>query len=66
MEKNILKLIQKCFKEQKVLYTSHAREEMRLEERGIIREEEDDLTIVITAYQPDPRLWIDYKRRREN
>ena len=25
---------------------------------------EDDLAIVITAYQPDPNLWIDFKRRR--
>ncbi len=25
---------------------------------------EDDLAIVITAYQPDPSLWLDYKWRR--
>ena len=107
---DILKTIQRCFKKQKVLYTSHARQEMRLEEQGVITEEEvyqaiingeiiekyeddqpypsillygrttaarpihivlayckeDDVTIVITAYQPDPKLWIDYRRRRKN
>ncbi|RCV64731.1 hypothetical protein C5S53_07425 [Methanophagales archaeon] len=26
--------------------------------------EEDDLAIVITAYQPDPKLWMDYRRRK--
>lgn len=26
---------------------------------------DDDLTIVITVYQPDPKLWIDYKIRRK-
>ena len=26
--------------------------------------EEDALAIVITAYQPDPQLWIDYRRRK--
>ena len=26
--------------------------------------EDDDLAIVITAYQPDPKLWIDYRRRK--
>ena len=25
---------------------------------------EDDLAIVVTAYPPDPNLWMDYKRRR--
>lgn len=24
---------------------------------------EDDLAIVVTAYQPDPNLWMDYKGR---
>jgi len=38
-QEDILKTIQRCFKEQKVLYTSHAREEMRLEEQGVIIEE---------------------------
>lgn len=26
--------------------------------------EEDDLAIVITAYQPDLKLWMDYRRRK--
>jgi hypothetical protein len=26
--------------------------------------EEDDLAIVITAYPPDPKLWMDYRRRK--
>lgn len=27
-------------------------------------DEGDNLTIVVTVYQPNPELWIDYKRRR--
>jgi len=27
--------------------------------------EEDDLAIVITVYQPDPRKWVDYERRKK-
>jgi hypothetical protein len=26
---------------------------------------EEDLAITITAYQPNPELWIDYKRRKK-
>jgi hypothetical protein len=26
--------------------------------------EEDELAIVITSYQPDPRKWVDYERRK--
>jgi hypothetical protein len=26
---------------------------------------EEDLSIVITVYQPNPDLWIDYKRRKK-
>lgn len=26
---------------------------------------EEDLSIVITVYQPNPDLWIDYKRRKQ-
>lgn len=106
---DILETIQRCFKQQKVLYTSQAREEMQLEEQGTITEEEvyqaiineiiekyeddqpypsillygktikerpihivlayckeDHITIVITVYQPDPKLWINYRRRRKN
>jgi hypothetical protein len=91
-----------------VVYTHHAKEEMRVEESGRIKEyevfqairsgeiiehypddkpytsvlifgrtsqerpihlvcaysEEDDLAIVITAYQPEPSQWIDYRRRK--
>jgi hypothetical protein len=36
----MLDTIQRCFRENKVLYTAHARKEMRLEEHGLIREEE--------------------------
>lgn len=36
----MLDTIRRCFRENKVLYTAHARKEMRLEEPGLIREEE--------------------------
>lgn len=26
---------------------------------------EENLSIIITVYQPDPELWIDYKRRKK-
>ena len=26
--------------------------------------EDDDLAVLITAYQPDPKVWIDYRRRK--
>jgi hypothetical protein len=26
---------------------------------------EEDITIIITVYHPDPNLWIDYRRRRK-
>jgi hypothetical protein len=26
--------------------------------------EEDDISIVVTTYEPDPEEWIDFKRRR--
>ena len=102
-------VIQRCFREGKVFYTSHARQEMKAEEFGIINEmevfeaiqsgeiieeypddepypsiliygstlqgrpihvvcayaSEDDLGIVITVYEPDPALWIDFRRRRD-
>ncbi|MFQ6057247.1 MAG: DUF4258 domain-containing protein [Methanosarcinales archaeon] len=25
--------------------------------------EDEDITIIVTTYQPDPNLWIDYRRR---
>jgi len=105
----MLQEIQKCFRNGKIIYTRHARDEMRIEEFGRIREEEvfeaiingeviekylddkpypgvlisgrtavmrplhvvcaysmdDNMAIIITVYHPDPRLWIDYKRRRK-
>ena len=104
----MLAKIQRCFAADKAIYTRHAREEMRLEELGRIKEEEvfaaiqsgqvienypddmpylsvlvfgetsqkrpihvvcayseeDDLSIIITAYQPDPARWVDYRRRK--
>ncbi len=100
--------IQKCFLENKVFYTTHARKEMRVEAYGLIREEEieeiitkgeiiekyeddepypsvliygmtkkgrplhtvvaydekDDLAIIITVYHPDPKLWVECRRRK--
>lgn len=26
--------------------------------------EKDDITIIIIAYQPDPKKWIDFERRK--
>ena len=92
----------------RLLYTSHARKEMRTEEFGPISEQEvyeavtsgeviedypddqpypsvlifgytelsrplhvvcayddeDDMAIMVTAYQPDPSRWVDFRRRR--
>lgn len=28
-------------------------------------DKEEELAIIITAYHPNPRLWIEYKRRRK-
>jgi hypothetical protein len=28
--------------------------------------EDENLTIIITVYHPDPNLWIEYKRRRKS
>lgn len=94
----MLAKIRKCFEAERAVYTRHAKEEMRLEESGRIKEyevfqaiqsgeiiesypdgkpypsvliygmtdqgrpihvvcaysEEEDLAIVVTAYQPDP------------
>ncbi|MBI5789154.1 MAG: DUF4258 domain-containing protein [Candidatus Schekmanbacteria bacterium] len=105
---NLLQKIQTCFSLNSVLYTRHARAEMRDEEFGQIMENEvceaisageiiedypgdtpypsmlilgetlagrslhvvcayarqDNLAIIITVYQPDPGLWIEYKRRK--
>ena len=29
-------------------------------------DEEENLTIVVTVYQPNPERWIDYKRRKKS
>jgi len=101
--------IRRCFYKERVLYTYHARREMRAEEFGVINEievheaissgeiieeypddepypsaliygntlqgrpihavctyvKEDDLVIVVTVYEPDPALWINFRKRRE-
>lgn len=107
-EMNWLKIIHRCFNLDRVLYSSHARREMSLEEFGSITDQEiyetichgeviktypddtpypsilifgltsaqrplhivcaynreEDQTIIITAYQPDPNKWDDYRRRK--
>jgi hypothetical protein len=104
----MLQNIQKAFKENKVLYTSHAKHEMETEAFGTIYDEEvfesiitgeiiedypsdtpypsclilgktkkqrflhvvcafdlhEGLAFIVTAYQPDPDLWIDFIKRR--
>lgn len=106
---DLLKKIQRCFKNNLILYTQHAKSEMQMEESGkifdneiseavcegkLIEEYVDDkpypsiliygrtqgerslhivcafdekekLAIVITAYQPNPELWIGDKRRKK-
>lgn len=100
--------IKRCFNQDEVLYTQHARREMRDEPFGRIFEQEVfqaiiagemietypqdtpypsclilgftnrdraihtvcahepelDQVIVITVYEPDPDLWVDYRRRK--
>jgi len=104
---NFLEKIKNCFERDAVLYSNHAKEEMRIEEFGKIIDDEvfeavcngqiienypfhkpypsalifgyttkqrpiyivcaynesDKIAIVITVYQPNPELWIDFKRR---
>ncbi|MBU2505611.1 MAG: DUF4258 domain-containing protein [Bacteroidetes bacterium] len=104
----MLKEIQNCFHQDKVLYSKHAKTEMETEEFGIIREgevleailkgkiineyfddtpypsclilgktnknrplhivsaysAEEDMSIIITVYEPDPKKWIDFERRK--
>ena len=103
----MIELIQKCFNLDKVLYSGHARYEMKTEEFGSITDREvceaicngkiieeylddkpypsvlifgttntrsplhivcaydseNDQTIIIKVYHPDPARWIDYQRR---
>ncbi len=100
--------IRRCFDSERVLYSTHARREMRLEEFGPIADQEiyeavcdgevietypedtpypsvlifgrtngnrpihavyayndeDDQVVVVTVYQPDPKFWEDYRRRK--
>lgn len=104
----MLKEIQNCIHQNKVLYSKHAKTEMETEDFGVIKEIEvvqaiyngkiineyldddpypsclifgktnpgrplhivcafskkDDLTIIVTAYEPDPDKWIDFERRK--
>ena len=99
--------LQRCFRENRVLYTQHARREMRNEPFGRILEQEvyeavsageiiedypddtpypsclvfgptrrgrpvhvvcahvseEDRSIIITVYEPDPDRWIEFRRR---
>jgi hypothetical protein len=105
----MLARLKACLAADRLLYTSHARKEMRAEEFGPINEQEvyetvasgkviedypddqpypsvlilgytvslrplhvvcayndeDDMAIVITVYQPDPSRWVDFRRRRQ-
>jgi len=105
----MLKEIQNCFTNEKILFSRHARIEMEIEEYGTILEREvhaaiingkiienypddepypscliygkttsnrvlhivcayikdENLTIIVTVYQPDPEKWINYERRKE-
>lgn len=105
----MLENIQHCFRENRIVYSQHAREEMLQESFGRIFEnevyetvlkgeiiesyladkpypsflifgktekrrpihivcaysEEESLSIVITVYQPNPKIWIDYRKRRK-
>ena len=105
----MLDSIQRCFRENKVVYSQHAREEMSQESFGRIFEnevyeavargeiiksystdkpypsflifgktkkerplhivcaysKEEDFCVIVTVYQPDPKFWINYRRRRK-
>jgi Domain of unknown function (DUF4258) len=100
--------IKECFINGSVYYSGHAKNEMELEELGVIYENEvyeavlmgniieyyptdepypsclifgrtsqdrplhivcahstdEGLVVVVTVYQPDPELWVDFSRRR--
>lgn len=56
----MLDTIRRCFRENKVLYTTHARKEMRLEEHGLIREEENEV-----CYLQQPRYYKKESRGRD-
>ena len=105
---NLLQKIQEWFRSDAVLYSRHARIEMKEEEFGRIMEHEvdeavttgevieeypddtpypsvlifgktrngrflhvvcaynqqDQMAIIVTVYQPNPELWIEYRRRK--
>lgn len=109
LEKDVLEKIKSCFLQDKVYYTKHAKEEMKVEKFGRIYDnevmesilngeviksyfddkpypsflifgktnterpihivcsylKEEDVTIVITVYEPDKEKWINYKERRK-
>lgn len=100
--------LRRCFQDDRVLYSAHARREMRKDEFGPISDDElgeavqegeviesypddtpypsalilgmtkatrplhavfayngdEDQTIVVTAYQPDPDRWDDFRKRK--
>jgi len=104
-----IQTLRKCLARDAILYTGHARREMKLEPFGEIKEEEvseavstcevltaypedkpypsalmlgrtknkrplhlvyaydseNQQAIIITVYQPDPRLWEDSKKRKK-
>lgn len=104
----MIKEIQNCFQQDKVLYSKHAKNEMDSEEFGVINEnevfeavikgkvifeysddtpypscliygttnnnrplhivcaytKEEEKSIIITVYEPDPNKWIDFERRK--
>lgn len=106
---HILEAVKKCLLKGQVFYSEHARNEMKIEELGRIKENEvfkavqsgeiiqdypddkpypsvlvlgftrpkkplhivcaydkkDDLVIIITAYRPDPKRWINSRRRKK-
>ena len=72
----MLASLQSWLRRDRVLYTQHARREMREEPFGRIAENEvseaplvcayapeDDRVIIVTVYEPDPGRWIDLRRR---
>ena len=105
----MIKRIQECFRDDRIYYSRHARDEMEGEESGEIQDkevfetvltgkiienypedepypscliygrttqnrplhvvcaysEDENLAIVITAYQPHPERWIDFSRRQK-
>ncbi len=61
-----MRAVRGCFTRDAVLYSAHARREMLTEALGVIADQEvaEARALVVTVYQPDPRRWEDYRRRR--